>query len=49
MSICLSGIDRLYCVAKWHQGFCSRARPLIHILLGEKVCAQVTTPQQESS
>ena len=49
MSICLSGIDRLYWVAKWHHGFCRSARPLIHILLGEKVCAHVTMPQQRSS
>ena len=27
----------MYCVAKWHMGFCRSERPLIHIFAGEKV------------
>ena len=49
MSISSLGMVRLYWVAKWHQGFCRLARPLIHIFEGLKVWHQVTMPAQAGS
>ena len=49
MSISSLGMVRLYWVAKWHQGFCRAARPLIHIFEGLKVWHQVTRPAQAGS
>ena len=49
MSMPVSGIERLYCVARWHHGFCRSLRPLSHILDGENVWHHVITPAHASS
>ena len=49
MSMVSYGSFSLYCVAKWHMGFCSMESPLIHIFAGEKVWHQVMMPMQLSS
>ena len=49
MSISVSGISTLYCVARWHQGFWSICRPVSHILDGLNVWHHVITPAQAGS
>ena len=49
MSMPLSGIERLYCVARWHQGFCRSLSALSHIFEGENVWHHVITPAHLSS
>src|SRR5215213_3801757 len=46
ISIVDQGISRLYCVCKCRKGLRSKLNPAIHILAGEKVCIQVTSPTQ---
>src|SRR5215207_8184790 len=46
MSIVDQGISRPYWVCRCRKGFLSRLNPAIHILAGEKVCIQVTSPTQ---
>src|SRR6056297_2044311 len=41
------GISALNWVCRWHKGLLNILSPAIHILAGEKVCIQVTTPIQE--
>ena len=49
MSISVSGISRLYCVAKWQYGFCRSLSPVNHIFDGEKVWHHVMIPAQVGS
>src|ERR1035437_7871886 len=49
MSISDHGSSRLNCVWRWSSGFCSAARPAIHIFAGEKVCIHAITPMHVSA
>jgi hypothetical protein len=44
MSITSHGIDRLNWVWRWRSGRLRTSSPEIHILAGENVCIQATTP-----
>ena len=49
MSIWAQGSSRLNWVWRWASGFSRRVSPAIHILAGENVCIQVTTPTQSAA
>ena len=48
MSIFAHGRSRLNCVCRWTSGLRRFVSPPIHILAGEKVCIQATTPMHAS-
>jgi hypothetical protein len=49
MSMVAQGSDTLSWVCRCSSGLRSASRPVIHILAGENVCIQATTPMQAGS
>ena len=49
MSIVDQGRSRLNCVCRWTSGLFKASRPAIHILAGENVCIQQTSPMQSAA